>query len=75
MFLSYRFWYPKKPHPEPREDPKSRSLKWVPVKYPLVARVPNLLFRVWVIRNTWALLVWDEVEVRKASVQTDGRGV
>ena len=27
--------------PDPREDPKSRSLKGVPIKYPLVARVPN----------------------------------
>ena len=27
--------------PGPREDPKSRSLKGVPIKYPLVARVPN----------------------------------
>ena len=28
-------------NPDPREDPKSRSLKGVPIKYPLVARVPN----------------------------------
>ena len=27
--------------PDPREDPKSRSLKGVAVKYPLIARVPN----------------------------------
>ena len=27
--------------PDPRKDPKSRSLKGVPIKYPLVARVPN----------------------------------
>ena len=27
--------------PDPREDLKSRSLKGVPIKYPLVARVPN----------------------------------
>ena len=27
--------------PDPREDPKSRSLKGVPIKYPLVVRVPN----------------------------------
>ena len=27
--------------PDPREDPKSRSLKGVPIKYPLIARVPN----------------------------------
>ena len=35
-------------NPDPREDPKSRSLNGVPIKYPLVARVPNLgicLFR------------------------------
>ena len=29
-------------NPDPREDPKSRSLKAVPIKYPLVVfRVPN----------------------------------
>ena len=28
-------------HPDPREDPKCRSLKGVPIKYPLVARIPN----------------------------------
>ena len=28
-------------NPRPREDPKSRSLKGVPIKYTLVARVPN----------------------------------
>ena len=28
-------------NPDPREDPKSRSLKGVLIKYPLVARVPN----------------------------------
>ena len=28
-------------YPDPWEDPKSRSLKGVPIKYPLVARVPN----------------------------------
>ena len=27
--------------PDPREDPQSRSLKGVPIKYPLVATVPN----------------------------------
>ena len=27
--------------PDLREDPNSRSLKGVPIKYPLVARVPN----------------------------------
>ena len=27
--------------PDPREDPKSRSLNGVPKTYPLVARVPN----------------------------------
>ena len=27
--------------PDPREDPKGRSLKGVPIKYPLVVRVPN----------------------------------
>ena len=28
-------------YPDPREDPKNRSLKGVPIKYPLVVRVPN----------------------------------
>ena len=28
-------------YPEPREDLESRSLKGVPIKYPLVVRVPN----------------------------------
>ena len=28
-------------YPDPWEDPKSRSLKGVPIKYPLVVRVPN----------------------------------
>ena len=27
--------------PDPREDPKSRSLKGVPIKYLVVVRVPN----------------------------------
>ena len=27
--------------PDPREDLESRSLKGVPIKYPLVVRVPN----------------------------------
>ena len=41
--------------PDPREDPNSRSLKGVPIKYPLVVKVPkfgDLRFRslpgVWV---------------------------
>ena len=29
------------PNPDPREDPKNRSLKGVPIKYPFVVRVPN----------------------------------
>ena len=36
--------YPQGPSsstPDPWEDPKSRSLTGVPIKYPLVARVPN----------------------------------
>ena len=28
-------------YPDPREDPKSRSRNGVPIKYPVVARVPN----------------------------------
>ena len=28
-------------YPDPREDPKSRSLKGVPIKDPLVGTVPN----------------------------------
>ena len=33
--------FSKIPYPDPREDPKSRSLKRVPIRYPLVVRVPN----------------------------------
>ena len=31
----------RKVYPDPRDDPKSRSLKGVPRKYPFVVRVPN----------------------------------
>ena len=29
-------------NPDPREDPENRSLKGVPIKYPLVVSVPKL---------------------------------
>ena len=39
--LTWLGWEIRSCNPDPREDPKSRSLKGVAIKYALVPRVPN----------------------------------